>query len=404
MKYIIAAYGLEGRAAEAYFQNLPDTTDISVIPDDHEKSFRDQLPADYQDWVIIRTPSIPPEKFPDDAKIWSITNEFFAKCPCPIIGVTGTKGKGTTASFVAEIIRATGRTAHLVGNIGVPSIEVLGQIQPNDIVVYELSSFQLWDIQKSPHIAIFTILEPDHLDVHKDYSEYKAAKANIVKFQNKNDFVIYNQNDPEIIKIAKHSASQKIPYPTSDYSEIINANIQLVGNHNKQNANAAILAVKAILPDVTDEQIAAGIKNFRGLAHHIELITEINGAKYYDDSFASNPSATKVALQSFDQPIILIAGGLDRQLDIRNFQKFLSEAKNLKKLLLIGENKDRIADALDENLYLKFQNLEEATIYAKSIAEPNDIVLLSPGSPSFDQFRDFYERGEKFQAIVKELK
>lgn len=404
MKYIIAAYGLEGRAAQKYFQSLPYTTDVLIIPDDHERSFRSQLPPDYQNWVIIRTPAAHPEKFPPDAKVWSITNEFFAKCPCPIIGITGTKGKGTTASFISEIIRAAGRVAHLIGNIGVPSIEILSQIKPDDIAVYELSSFQLWDIQKSPHIAVITIIEPEHLDVHKDYNEYRSAKANIVKFQTEDDFIVYNKDDREVTKIAESSKGQKIPYPTDNYSEIINKNIQLVGDHNKQDANAAILAVKAALPNTTDEQIATGLKNFKGLPHHIEFVAEINGVEYYDDSFASNPSATKVALKSFQAPIILIAGGLDRGLDLNNFQEFLNSTRNLKKLLLIGENKDRLAAALRGDMYLKFQNLDEAVNHANSIATPGDIVLLSPGSPSLDQFRNFSERGEKFQAFVRELK
>jgi UDP-N-acetylmuramoylalanine--D-glutamate ligase len=407
MKYIIAGLGLEGQAAKEYFSKLPDTEEILVLESDAQKPFVDQLPADYQNWTIIRSPSIRPDKFPPDAHIWSPTNEFFAKCPAPIIGVTGTKGKGSTASFIAEILRSAGKTVHLVGNIGQPAVNELNKIKPGDAVVYELSSFQLWDIQKSPHIAVLTILEPDHLNVHKNMAEYTAAKANIVKFQTANDFVVYKTDEPVLREIAENSPAQKLPYPDQTLYELVKKSVQLPGEHQLLNAEAAVLAARAHDPEISDADIARGLSNFTGLPHRLKLVREVNGVKYYDDSISTTPGSAAAALRSFTEPKILILGGSDKGADYGVLGPEIARA-NVKQIFAMGTNGDKIQQQISEHTDRPVTRLTEkkmseiVNIVAQS-ARPGDIVIMSPAAASFDMFRDYKDRGEQFVAAVQAL-
>ena len=262
MKIVIAGYGGEGQSNLRYFQKKFPSASF-LVTDERESvdnlpdgvSFQAGFAGLADAYLIIRSPSISPEKIKNSGQIWSATNEFFAECPAVIIGVTGTKGKGTTCSLAASILRAAGKTVHLVGNIGVPALDILPEIEENDIVVYELSSFQLWDLEKSPHVAVVLMIEPDHLNVHADFDDYLAAKSNIARFQTSDDYLIYNSKNEFSSSIASVSSSQKKEYPFALSSDIISA-IRLPGKHNIDNACAAILAARAIVPSLSDCRIA----------------------------------------------------------------------------------------------------------------------------------------------------
>ena len=208
MKIALLGYGKEGKSAEKYFKNKYEDAVFDIIENETPEQLKQRDYSSYD--MILRSPSIPPLHLDNET---SLTRYFFDHCPCPIIGITATKGKGTTCSFIKSLLDAEHTDAYLVGNIGNPAIDVLNDLEPTSVVVYEMSSFQLWDLAKSPHVAVIGQLEPDHLNVHKDYDDYLAAKAHITKYQTDQDYLIYYSKNPETVKIAKTSQAQKIPYP-----------------------------------------------------------------------------------------------------------------------------------------------------------------------------------------------
>jgi len=430
MKIAIAGYGIEGKASFRYW-NTPQY-ELTIAD---ERDAVDDLPEGVATILgegafgkldgfdlVIRTASLNPAKIMTNGKIWSATNEFFEKCPAPIIGVTGTKGKGTTASLITSILQAAGKTVHLVGNIGVSSLEILPIVRPEDIVVYELSSFQLWDITKSPSIAVVLIIEPDHLDVHMDFEDYVAAKANIRRYQGPRDVCIYHPTNEWAKQIATANQGDSLPpvrYGIADDEQAyVKENtffiqstpicsvetLQLPGVHNQENACAAISAAYHFTTDAA--HIEKGLANFKGLPHRLEYVTSVNGVKYYDDSFSSATPATKVAVDSFSEPVILIAGGYDRGLDYTEFTSELAKRPNLKHVILLGQTASTLAARLRESGYhsvSEVDSLSEAVDTASQTAREGDVVIMSPGTASFDMFKNFSERGDTFKEIVRSL-
>lgn len=414
MKIVIAGFGVEGQSNLRYFREKFPEADF-LVADEREKV--DNLPENvaYQTGfsglenadLIVRSPSLPPKKIKTSGRIWSSTNEFFANCPATIIGVTGTKGKGTTCSFISSILRVAGKTVHLVGNIGVPALDILPKIEKNDIVVYELSSFQLWDLQKSPHVAVVLMIEPDHLNVHSDFNDYLAAKANIAKFQTTDDYVVYNSQNEFSSSIADTSLAQKKEYPFALSDDIISA-IRLPGRHNVDNACAAILAVKSILPNVSDDEIKEGLSEFTGLPHRLKFVAEKYGVKYYDDSISTTPGSAIAALKAFAEPKILILGGSDKGADYSELAKEIAR-QNVRLIIINGANADEIREVLREEkidceiVQLNMAGMKEVVKSAKNKAQSGDVVILSPAAASFDMFKSYSDRGEQFVAAVEEL-
>ena len=414
MKIVIAGFGVEGQSNLRYFRDKFPEADF-LVADEREKV--DNLPenAAYQTGfsnledadLIVRSPSISPEKIKTNGKIWSSTNEFFANCPATIIGVTGTKGKGTTCSFISSILCAAGKTVHLVGNIGVPALDILPKIEENDIVVYELSSFQLWDLQKSPHVAVVLMIEPDHLNVHADFNDYLAAKANITKSQTADDYVVYNSQNEFSKVIANASLAQKKEYPSVLSDDIIST-IRLPGKHNIDNACAAIAAVKSILPNVSDDEIKKGLSEFTGLPHRLKFVAEKYGVKYYDDSISTTPGSAIAALKAFAEPKILILGGSDKGADYSELAKEIAR-QNVRLIIINGANADEIGEVLREEkidceiVQLNMAGMKEVAKLAKNKAQSGDVVILSPAAASFDMFKSYSDRGEQFVAAVEEL-
>lgn len=350
--------------------------------------------------LVLRSAGVAPYKIAQKDNIWSSTREFFAECPAPIIGVTGTKGKGTTCTMIRDILHADGKNVFLIGNIGVPALTELPKITSDDIVVFELSSFQLWDLEQSPQVAVVLRIEADHLDMHGDMANYINAKANIAKYQTENDRIVYYENNKYSLRIAELSEGQRIPYP--DHIEFDTSVLCVPGAHYIENAKAAIAVVRDIVDD--EGSIEKGLNSFRAMPHRLEFIRELNGVKYYDDNFSASYPSLEVAVQAFpENDIILIAGGKDRGLD--NYNDITNAINNstVKKVFLIGETAPKIT----KNLKVEHRicsTLTEVVAAAHKTAKSGDIVLMSPGAPSFDMFKSFYDRGEQFQEIVRRLK
>lgn len=428
MRIAIAGYGVEGEASYRYWH--ASGHDVTILDDN--KVTAKTLPlgakvlvgeraldslASYD--MVVRTAGMPPGRLTGATKVWSATNEFFSKCPAPIIGVTGTKGKGTTCSLIYSILQAAGKTSWLVGNIGTPALDVLGKVSAGDVVVYELSSFQLWDIEYSPHVAVVLGIDQDHLDVHAGLADYLQAKARIVAKQSSSDTVIYNHQSQQAKKIATNSKAKQIPYPSIGHAHLKNGsfcyseqlicsidNLQLVGKHNIENTCGAISAAWLWTKD--SNVITEGIRNFQGLPHRLEKVRQREGVTYYNDSFSSAPSSTIAALQSFDQPEIIMMGGLDRGVDFSGLAEAVSKQPNIKRVVLYGQAKDRLARSFKTAGFDNFvvetsSNFDEVVNRSFQLAEEGDVVLFSPACASFDMFKNFHERGDVFKEIVMGL-
>ena len=414
MKIALLGYGKEGQAIEQYLRTKNEDITFDIFENETPEQFSQRDYSSYD--MVFRSPSIPPLHLPNES---SVTKFFFEHCPCPIIGVTATKGKGTTCSFIKALLDAEGRDAHLVGNIGVPATDVLDQLTETSVIVYEMSSFQLWDLETSPHIAIIGHLEPDHLNVHNGYEDYLNAKSNICRYQTTNDYCIFNKNNPESVKISELSKAHKIPYPFSIPKAVKNA-ITLPGHHNLDNATAAIAAVASFLNISPNEylenhqaSIVSGLQSFHGLPHRLEFLRELNSVKYYDDNFSTNPSSTRVAIDSFPESnLTIIVGGRDKTNyeDIPEMHDIL-EAPQVKSIVLIGESGHQLASSYQDARFTLAESLEEAVQTAKSHAEASaaqtpeieTIVLMSPAAASFDMFKNVYDRGARFKSLISSL-
>jgi len=357
----------------------------------------------------------------------TITSEmevFFDLCPCKIIAVTGSDGKTTTTTIISEFLKAEGKKVHLGGNIGKPLLPEIFNIKPEDFAVVELSSFQLISMKKSPQISVVTNITPNHLDVHKDMDEYIEAKRNVVKYQNEDSVTVLNYNNDITRSFADNLSSEirffnvnvdgsNCVYRDDSFvyvndEKVLNiSDIAIPGEHNIENYMAAIGAVWGIVKNETIVKVA---KNFGGVAHRAELVREINGVRYYNDSIASSPTRTiKGMLSLFNQKIILICGGYDKNIPYAPLGPVINE--KVKTLILIGATAPKIEKAVVEAenysvnsvKILKAETLEEAVKLAESNAENGDIVSLSPASASFDMFRDFEHRGNYFKELVNAL-
>ncbi len=431
MKIAILGYDVEGKASYDYFaKGDHEITICDRNPDIEVPEGVDSVLGDgYLDNLdrfdlLVRTAGLQPrkilEKNPNVAdKISSHINEFLrVSLTKNIIGVTGTKGKGTTSALITNMLEATGHTAHLGGNIGLPPLTFLNELNESAWVVLELSSFQLIDLQSSPHIAVCVMVVPEHLDWHPDVDEYTQAKAQMFAHQTPQDIAVYFADNETSRQVASASPGQKIPYfakpgavvehgaITIDGHEICKTKeLRLLGEHNWQNVCAAITAVWQITQDV--ERIRFVLTNFTGLPHRLELVRELEGVRYYDDSFGTTPQTALVALQAFDEPIIAILGGRSKGIPFDELGKAAAQIKNLKHVIAIGETGPEIAAALRANGFDKItvgaDNIEEIVNQAHELASSGDIVLLSAASTSFDMFKNYKERGEKFTAAVQAL-
>lgn len=385
--------------------------------------------------IIFRSPSIMPyikELKAEHDRGAIITSEIemvLKLSPCKIIGITGTEGKTTTTSIIYEIIKKAGYKCYLGGNIGKPIFTKIEKMTPNDIVLLELSSFQLMNINISPDISLVTNIYPDHLNIHSSYAEYQNAKKNIFKHQNENGIVVLNY-DNEITRSFAKDVNSKIRFFSSktdikdgyvydDINQTIKYNkdgighniltkseIKIRGIHNYENICAALAVTEGI---ASREQQIEAIKEFCGVEHRLEFVRELNGVKWYNDSIGTSPASTIAALNAFEENIILLAGGSDKGLDYTEIGEAI--AKNVGILILCGptsikiEKSTKIAlNKFNKNIEIyNVSNLKEAVNLANNKSKSGDIVLLSPASASFDAFENFAQRGAKFKELVNFL-
>ena len=381
--------------------------------------YLDDLSAD----LVFRTPGMHPGNpaivalREQGAEITSEMEVFFEVCPCTKIAITGSDGKTTTTTLVSEMLKAAGHKVWLGGNIGTPLLPLVRQMKETDFAVVELSSFQLMDMRRSPHVALITNLAPNHLDIHKDMEEYVESKKNIYRFQCDADILVVNADNDITAPLqgpgATHAFSRagkdvKVRLEDGiiyrDGTAVLNkADILLPGEHNVENYMAAIAVVEGLVEDETIRNVA---KTFGGVAHRIELVRIKDGVRYYNDSIASSPSRTMAGLRSFPEKVILIAGGYDKHIPYDVLGPEI--CTHVKKLFLCGATAPQIRAAVGKCPMEKPEmtdcgKFEAAVKAAAAAAEAGDVVLMSPASASFDEFKNFAVRGDFFKKLIMEL-
>ena len=386
-------------------------------------TYLDNLSGD----LVFRTPGMHPANPALEglraagAEVTSEMEIFFELCPCKTIAVTGSDGKTTTTTLIAEMLKAAGKTVWLGGNIGTPLLPVCHQMKESDFAVVELSSFQLMDMRRSANVAVVTNLAPNHLDIHKDMEEYVEAKKNIFKFQGMGDTLILNADNGITAGFTGNGKTRffarlgktdngicldgdmicRDGVPVLDKKDIL-----LPGEHNVENYLAAILAVEGLVDDETVRHVA---KTFGGVEHRIELVRVKDGVRFYNDSIASSPSRTMAGLRSFPEKVLLIAGGYDKHIPYDVLGPEI--CKHVKKLYVNGATAGLIRAAVENASQYRpgFPEIVDCADFADAVhkaaagAQTGDVVLMSPASAAFDQFKNFMERGKYFKKLVMEL-
>jgi UDP-N-acetylmuramoylalanine--D-glutamate ligase len=422
----VCAYDRKTREELGEFADELDALGITLFagPDYLEKLHGD---------IIFRTPGLRPDipqilrAVDAGAVLTSEMEVFFDVCPCPIYAVTGSDGKTTTSTLIAEMLTGAGFRCHLGGNIGRPLLCSADEITPEDRVVVELSSFQLMTMKKAPAVAVVTNVAPNHLDVHRDMDEYVAAKRNVFLYQNAAGRVVLNHENGITRSFADEAQGNVLFFSKTDIpgdgaylkdgvihmrargedtAVLSAADIRIPGMHNVENYMAAIAAVWGSVPA---EGIRTLARSFGGVEHRIEFVRQRRGVRYYNDSIASSPTRTIAGLHAFAQKIILIAGGYDKKIP---FEPLAPEiCAHVRILILCGATAGKIRAAVeacpaykqDTPAILEADTLEQAVALAAGAAEAGDIVSLSPACAAFDQFPNFAVRGRTFKEYVRAL-
>lgn len=383
--------------------------------------------------VIFRTPGLSPntpqlqKALEKGCELTSEMEVFFSLCPCPIIAVTGSDGKTTTTTLITEFLREAGHTVFVGGNIGKPLLPDVDGMTPQDLVVVELSSFQLMTMAHSPHVAVFTNLSPNHLDYHHTMEEYTRAKMNIFLHQQEQDRAVFNADNDVTRSMSKTVPGSAVLFSrrqSLDEGVYLRDNtiwltnsmgsrevlplsmIRLPGVHNVENYMAAIAAVDGLVPDKCVRAVA---QRFTGVEHRMELVREVDGVRWFNDSIGSSPSRTIAGLRSFEEKIILIAGGYDKHIPFDELGEEI--VKRVKCLVLTGDTSSKIRSAVEQASgydpdclpIRQAEDLAAAVVLAAQAAAKGDTVVLSPACAAFDQFKNFMERGNAFKSIVSRL-
>jgi UDP-N-acetylmuramoylalanine--D-glutamate ligase len=335
--------------------------------------------------------------------VTSAIKTFFDECPGKIIGVTGTKGKGTTCSLIYEILKADGRDVYLSGNIGKPYLELLPKLKNDSWIVMEMSSFQLIDMDTSPHIAVVLNITIDHLDWHKDKEEYVNAKKNIVSHQKHEDFAVINEEYETPKSFAKVARGKVVYFSKTSLEPQYREKLLLRGEHNLENIAAAVSTAKII--GVDEKIILETVRSFKGLEHRLEMVKTINGITFYNDSFATSSQPTIAAINSFSEPETLILGGSDKGLDFEELRDVIEKKENVKNLILIGLIGGKIGEGIKGKniINLGHTTMAEIVKRAYEVTPHGGVVILSPAAASFDMFKNYKDRGNQFKSAVLSL-
>ncbi len=449
MKIAILGFGKQGKSAYEYWDhgdNEITICDSSIV--EVPKGAKTNFETDYLDDlhvydIIMRSPIIHPRdilasntEHPEVMeKVTSSTNEFFKVCPTKnIIGVTGTKGKGTTSTLITKILEAAGHKVHLGGNIGTPPLELLkDKIKREDWVVLELANFQLIDLKYSPKVAVCLMIVPEHLDWHKDMLEYIRAKQQLFVHQTSTDLAVFNASNLYSEEVADVSPAHRLSYEVPDIGEdpfnlggayvkgdhiyfegkkVCDVDdVALLGRHNLENVCAAVAATWHIVASTSNKPadiIKNVVRSFVGLPHRIEIVKQVKGVWFINDSYAVNPSATLAAMKAIEHPQILVIGGFDRGLDMQELVDAIKSSDRVKKVMLIGDSSKRVANIFKQSGYKNFVSSGAKTMKAIvsesfALARKNDAVIFSPAFASFDMFKNFEDRGLQFKAEVNSL-
>ena len=385
------------------------------------EGYLDDLSAD----LVFRTPGMHPGNPALEglrsagAEVTSEMEVFFELCPCTVLAVTGSDGKTTTTTLISEMLKSAGKTVWLGGNIGTPLLPRLDEMEPSHFAVVELSSFQLMDMRRSPSVAVVTNLAPNHLDVHKDMDEYVEAKKNIFRFQTKAETLILNGDNAITAEFrgngktlffsrrgSGHIHLRENMIYRDDTPVLDTRDIAIPGVHNIENYMAAIGAVEGLVDDGTIRKVA---REFGGVEHRIELVRVKDGVKFYNDSIASSPSRTIAGLNSFTEKVLLIAGGYDKHIPYDVLGPVI--CRSVKKLYINGATAAQIRQTVEKAPEYTPGNPEiidcgdftTAVHRAAADAKPGDVVLMSPASAAFDQFKNFMVRGDYFKKLIMEL-
>lgn len=421
---LIAGFGREGQSVYRYLRQVLPQLTLAVADQNTELSIDPQVTRD-EKWgetrkyfgtlawesvsqyeTVIRSPGITPETlYASGAKhITSATNLFFAAQPGQVIGVTGTKGKSTTSSLIAHLLKTTYEDVRLVGNIGIPVLDYLEGATTETLFVMELSSYQLADCRYSPHVAVVLDIVPEHLNYHGDFAAYFAAKANIVRFQKSTDHIVFSAASPTASQIATNSPARSHVFSQHNVAQFVDR-AQLVGPGNRENIAAAITAAKVL--SVSDEAIAQAVPRFEPLPHRLEPVGVFQGIYFVNDSLSTTPQATINAIESLTPAVhTLIVGGFDRGVSYEPLQKYLIQTKpSVAVVIGLPQTGHRLIETLGQHstslTLLAVDTLEEAVTLAVQHTPAGATCVLSPAAASFNQYRDYAERGEAFRKLVQ---
>ncbi|MGH7203222.1 MAG: UDP-N-acetylmuramoyl-L-alanine--D-glutamate ligase [Candidatus Levyibacteriota bacterium] len=419
-KVLIIGYGVEGKAAHAFLTKCCPGVAVGIAD---QKDGKDYLQKQKEYELAIKSPGIRPELV--TIPYTTGTSIFFANKKGKVIGVTGTKGKSTTATLIYEMLKKADFDVHLGGNVGKPAIELLDILTKQSWTVLELSSFQLQDITMSPHISVLLRIIPEHLDYHKNMEDYIDAKRNILRFQSSDDYAVINRDYPvtnesdvytegKVFYVSRERETNNacfvlggkviIQKDENDNEIIKTAAIGLTGKHNLENVCAAAMA--ANLAGVGTKDISAVLKKFKGLEHRLSLVGQAYGITFYNDSLATVPDATIEAIEAFDPQVeTLIAGGYDRGIDFKNLGEYLAKS-SVQNLILFPPAGEHIwqsvvaAGGADRLRRFDTTSMAQAVLFASEETSPGKICLLSPAAASFGMFKNYKDRGEQFKKAV----